>query len=212
MRRSLTRALAIPVAAVGIIAAGAAIAAPAADAQTTVNIDTSGTVQLTIPLSYVAQLAKAGVIGLPVPLSELSINKANQTATITWKVTGGDADVSVFSGAADLSGSFYYANVKPIRVVHLKSLQADIEDSELVATPKGSSTQVPLLDFSGDINFSFTPSTTNPNATIDTYSSDDVVVDPAGAAYLDSKLDTNAFTAGQTVGTLSATWTVVYPS
>ena len=214
-RRSLTLGLAAPVAAAGIVA-GMVLAPSAANAQTTVNIDTSGTVQLTIPLSYVAQLAKAGIFMLPSPLSELSFNKADKTETITTTVTGGDADVSVFAGALDMSGKLNFLRIghgkPPVATASLGSLQTDIGNSDLAATPAGASAPVALMDFGGDINFSFTPSTTNPNATIDTYSSDQVVIDPAGAAYLDSKLGTTAFTAGQTVGSLSATWTVVYPS
>jgi hypothetical protein len=205
--RSLARALAVPVAAVGI--AAGAFAAPAAQAQT-VNIDTSGTVAITIPLSLVAQLAKAGIVVFPTPLSELSIDKSTQTATITTTVTGGDADVSVLYGALDLSGKLHFTHFqRPIKTTALHCLQLNIGDAEVVGTPKGSSTPVVLLDVSGDIITSWTPGTTS---TTDTYSSDQLVIDPAGAAYLDSALNTTEFQAGQTVGTLSATWTVVYPS
>jgi hypothetical protein len=206
-RRSLARALAAPVAAAGIVA-GAAFAAPAAQAQT-VNIDTGGTVAITVPLSYVAQLAKAGIVAIPTPLSEVSVSKSSKTATITTNVTGGDADVSVLYGSLDMSGKLHFANVHPVRVVSLGSMQLDINDSEVLATPAGSSTPVVLLDVTGDITTSVTPGTTS---TTDTYDSDQLVIDPAGAAYLDTKLHTSAFKAGQTVGTLSATWTVVYPS
>jgi hypothetical protein len=206
-RRSLARALAAPVAAAGIVA-GAAFAAPAAQAQT-VNIDTGGTVAITVPLSYVAQLAKAGIVAIPTPLSEVSVSKSSKTATITTNVTGGDADVSVLYGSLDMSGKLHFANVHPVRVASLGSMQLDINDSEVLATPAGSSTPVVLLDVTGDITTSVTPGTTS---TTDTYDSDQLVIDPAGAAYLDTKLHTSAFKAGQTVGTLSATWTVVYPS
>jgi hypothetical protein len=206
-RRSLARALAVPVAAAGI--AAGAFAAPAAQAQT-VNIDTSGTVALTIPLSYVAQLAKAGIVVAPTPLSELSVNTTNQTATITTTVTGGDADVSVLYGLLDISGNLNFAHIKaPIETAVLGSLAVDIGNAQVDGTPSGSSTPVVLMDLSGDITTSVTPGTTS---TTDTYDSDQVVIDPAGAAYLDSKLHTSEFQAGQTVGTLSATWTVVYPS
>jgi hypothetical protein len=206
-RRSLARGLAVPVAAVGI--AAGAFAAPAAQAQT-VNNYTSGTVAITIPLSYVAQLAKAGIIVFPTPLSELSVSTSSQTATITTTVTGGDADVSVLYGSLDLSGKLHFAHfARPVRAASLGSLQLDVNDAEVVATPAGSTTPVVLMDVTGDISTSVTPGTTS---TTDTYDSDQLVIDPAGAAYLDSKLDTTEFQAGQTVGTVSATWTVVYPS
>jgi hypothetical protein len=206
-RRSFVRALAVPVAAAGL--AAGAFAAPAAQAQT-VNIDTSGTVTFTIPLSYVAQLAKAGIVVFPTPLSELSVNKSAKTATITTTVTGGDADVSVLYGALDLSGNLNFVHAqRPVKTASLGGLQLDIGNAQVDGTPKGSTTPVVLMDASGDITTSVTPGTTS---TTDTYASDQVVIDPAGAAYLDSKLHTTEFQAGQTVGTLSATWTVVYPS
>jgi hypothetical protein len=206
-RRSLVRALAVPVAAAGI--AAGAFAAPAAQAQTT-SIDTSGTVAITIPLSLVAQLEKAGICVFPTPASELSVNTTTGTATITSPVSGGSADVSVLYGTLYLDGQLHFTrNGHPTEAANLNGLHLDIGNAEFDATPKGSTTPVVLLDASGDITTSVTPGTTS---TTDTYASDQLVLDPAGAAYLDSALDTTAFSAGQTVGTLSATWTVVYPN
>lgn len=207
--RSLARALAVPVAAVGI-AAGAAVAAPAAHAQT-VNIDTSGTVAVTVPLSYVAQLAKAGIVEFPVPLSELSVDTSSETATVTFNVTGGDGDVSVFAGSLDLSGSVKVASVKG-HLASLCGLQLDVHNGQIDGIPAGSSTPVVLLDLGGNVVSSATPSATTPFASADTYSASELTVDPAGAAYLDSALHTSAFQAGQNVGSLSASWNVVYPS
>jgi hypothetical protein len=206
-RRSLARALTVPVAAAGL--AAGAFAAPAAQAQT-VNIDTSGTVTLTIPLSYVAQLAKAGIVVAPTPLSELSVNTSTQTVTITTTVTGGTADVSVFYGLLDISGNLDFAHIlPPVGAASLGSLAVDVGNAQIDGTPAGSSTPVVLMDISGDITTSVTPGT---SGTTDTYDSDQLVIDPAGAAYLDSTLHTSEFQAGQTVGTMAATWTVVYPS
>jgi hypothetical protein len=211
--RSLARVLGIPVAAAGIVA-GAAVAAPAAHAQT-VNIDTSGTVAVTIPLSYVVQLAKAGIVALPVPLRELSVDHSNKTATVTFKVTGGDADVNVTFGQVDLSGSIDVVNrhrhchYRPLR---LRGLELDVANGQIDATPAGSSTPVVLLDLGGNVISASTPSSTNPLASSDVYDASELTVDPAGAAYLDSALHTKAFKAGQDVGSMSASWDVVYPS
>lgn len=165
---------------------------------------------VTIPLSYVAQLAKAGIVVFPTPLRELSVSKSSRTATITTTVTGGDADVSVLYGSLDMSGKMNFVHfARPVKTATLGSLQLDINDAEVVATPRGSSTPVALMDVTGDITTTVTTGTTS---TTDTYDSDQLVIDPAGAAYLNSKLGTSKFRAGQTVGTLAATWTVVYPS
>jgi hypothetical protein len=186
--------------------AGFAVAAPAASAQT-INTDTSGTVSITVPLSFVEQLAKAGIVEFPVPLSDLSVNTSNETATATFTVTGGDADVSIFYGSLDLSGSVDVADANG-NVVTLGGLQLDVFNGQFDATPAGSSTPVVLLDLKDNIS-GVTPGT---GSTTDVYDSSDLVVDSAGAAYLNSALGTSAFQAGQQVGTLSSSWTVVYPS
>jgi hypothetical protein len=207
--RSLARVLGVPVAAVGIVA-GAAVAAPAAHAQT-VNIDTSGTVAITVPFSYVLQLAEAGVVEFPVPLSELSVDTSNETATVTFTVTGGDADVNVTFGQLDLSGSVDVADANG-HAVSLSGLELDVANGQVDATPPGSSTPVVLLDLGGSVVSASTPSSTNPLASSDVYEASELTVDPAGAAYLDSALHTSAFQAGQDVGSISASWDVVYPS
>jgi hypothetical protein len=205
VRRSLARVLAAPVVAVGAVA-GFAVAAPSASAQSA-NIDTGGTVSITVPLSFVEQLAKAGIVEFPVPLSDLSVNTSNKTATATFTVTGGDADVSIFYGSLDLSGSVDVGDVNG-NLLTLGGLQLDVLNGQLDATPAGSSTPVVLLDLEANTS-GVTPGT---GSTTDVYDSSDLVIDSAGAAYLDSALDTSAFQAGQQVGTLSSTWTVVYPS
>jgi hypothetical protein len=208
--RSLARFLALPVVAAGIVA-GAAIVAPAAAEAQTVNLDTSGTVTVTVPLSYVEQLAKAGIVEFPVPLSELSVSTANETATVTFSVTGGDADISVFAGQVDLSGFVDVADAKG-KLVSLSGLQLDVSNGQIDATPAGSSTPVVLLDLGGSVSFTSTQSTTNASAFTDTYDSSELTVDPAGASYLDSALHTSAFQSGQAVGSMAATWSLVYPS
>jgi hypothetical protein len=208
--RSLARFLAVPVVAAGI-AAAVAIAAPVANAQTTdSNFDTGGTVSVTVPLSYVVQLAKAGVFELPVPASEISVSGPNETATVTFTVTGGNADVSVFRGALDLSGSFDIVSASG-RFVALGNLQLDVADAQIDGTPSGSSTPVVLFDL-GTIGFTFTPVSGDPNGSSDTYNAASVTVDADGASYLDSALHTQAFQAGQAVGSLAASWSIEYPN
>ena len=201
-RRSWARLLAVPAVAIGITA-GVTVAAPAAFAQT----DTSGTVTVTVPLSYIAQLAKAGVVVAPVPLSELSVNKTNQTATITFTVTGGDGDVGTFFGQVDLSGKLAFASASHgIHTAVLSGLDLNITNGDIEGTPAGSTTPVALLDLNGNIAFSNTENTDGTYA--ETYSSDDLTIDPDGAAYLDSALHTSAFVAnGDTGGSMAASWT-----
>ncbi|HTU73317.1 MAG TPA: hypothetical protein VMG38_07335 [Trebonia sp.] len=208
--RSLARFLAVPVVAAGL-AAAAAMAAPVANAATTdSNFDTGGTVSLTVPLSYVVQLAQAGIIELPVPVSEISVSGPNETATVTFNVTGGNADVSVFRGSLDLSGSFDIVSASG-HFVALGNLQLDVSQGEIDGTPANSSSPVVLFDLGSD-SFSFSSVSGDPNGFNDTFDSGAVTVDAAGASYLDSALHTSAFQAGQAVGTLAASWSIEYPN
>ncbi|HTU73318.1 MAG TPA: hypothetical protein VMG38_07340 [Trebonia sp.] len=215
--RSPARLLAILLAAAGL-AAGAAVAAPVANAQTTESdFDTGGTVSLTVPLSYIGQLARAGIVELPAGQPELSVSGAAETATVTFVVTGGNADVSVFRGALDLSGSIVVVDVRRHhRYVHrfqvkLHDLQLDVSQGEIDGTPANSSTPAVLLDLGSD-SFTFSPVSGDPNGFSDTLSSTAVTVDPAGASYLDGALHTRAFQAGQAVGSLAASWSIEYPN
>jgi hypothetical protein len=204
MRRSWARLLVVPAVAIGITA-GVTVAAPAAFAQT----DSAGTVAVTLPFSYVAQLAKAGAVVVPVPLSELSVNKSNQTVTITFTVTGGDGDIGTFSGQVDLSGKLKAAAVSRhgLRVVTVRGLDLNLVNGDIEGTPAHSSTSVALLDLAGNIAFSNTSNATG-TSYAQTYSASDLTVDPAGAAYLDGALNTSAFVANQdTGGSMTASWT-----
>jgi hypothetical protein len=195
------------------IVAGAAVVAPVAAQAQTVNLDTSGTVTVTVPVSYIEQLAKAGILEFPVPLSELSASAADKTVTITFNVTGGTGDVSVFAGSVDLSGSLEIAGIslRP-RLVTLDNLQLDVANGQIDATPAHCSTPVVLFDLGGGVSFSSTESATNSSAFTDIYDANELTVDSAGASYLDSALHTKAFQAGQDVGSIAATWSLVYPS
>jgi hypothetical protein len=193
MRRSLARLLAIPVVSAGVLA-GVAIAAPSAFAST----DTGGTVAVTLPLSYIEQLAKAGVVSFPVPLSEASVNTSAQTVTVTFPVTGGDGDSRTFFGQVDLGGKLEVVSAKG-KVVCLGDLDLNLANGDIEGTPAGSSTPVPLLDWAGNITY-------GTGTTVQTLDISELTVDPAGATYLDNALRTNAFTAGQNVGSLTSSW------
>jgi Zn-dependent alcohol dehydrogenase len=201
MRRSVARLLAIPVVSAGVLG-GIAVAAPAASAQT----DTGGTVAITVPFSYIKHLAKAGVVEFPRPLSELSVNTTDQTATVTFTVTGGDGNVNVFLGSLDLSGSLVIIDVHHakghharVRKVAFDNLELNLQEGEIVGTPKGSTTVVPLLDVAGTI-------TSVPGNTTQSYNASELNVDPAGVSYLNSTLRTSVFNDTADVGSMAATW------
>jgi hypothetical protein len=196
VRRSLARILAIPAASV-CVTAGAALTAPSAFAAVT---DTGGSATVTEPFSYIAQLAKHGVAEVPLSPASVSVDTTNQTVTGAFPVTGGNADVTKFFGTLNLGGTVDVASVKG-KLVKLSNLQVDVVNDVITATPNGSTTPVTLLDLNGQIIID----TSTPGTQV--FSSSEVDIDPAGAAYLNSALHTNAFVANGNAGTFSASWT-----
>jgi hypothetical protein len=199
MRRSIARAFAIPALSVGVMA-GAGVAGPAALAATdTGATDTGGTVQHVIPLSRVDQLTAEGITVTAVPSSIQSISTSDQTATLTFTVTGGNGDVRTMTGSVDMSGSLIISTSAGAQVT-LDNLKLNLKSGEFTATPAGTRTPVPLLDAQG------VTSTTHGHS--QTYDASEMAVDPAAASYLDSALNTTAFAAGQNDGSLTANWTI----
>jgi hypothetical protein len=200
VRRSLVRFLAIPVAAAGLTSTAVLAASPAFADVT----DTGGSAAITEPFSYIAHLAKAGVVEVPLPPAKISVDKTAQTVTTTFPGAGGNADATTFSGALNLGGTVKILSIRG-KIVTLTNLQLSLDSSAIVATPKGSTTPVTLLDLSGGVTVTVTP---NPDGTnTEAVAATDLTVDPAGAAYLDTALHATAFQAGDDVGSLSATWT-----
>jgi hypothetical protein len=198
-RRPLARVLAGASVAAGV-ASVAVFAATPAFAQ--VITDTGGTAAVTEPFSYIAQLAKAGVVEVPLPPATVSVDKSAQTVTTTFPVTGGNADTGTVSGALDVGGTLKVFSVhgKHFYCVTLTDIQVSIDDTAILATPKGSTTQVALLDIGGNIDIT--------QGTDQSLTASELTVDPAGAAYLDKALHTQAFVAGADAGSLDAAWTV----
>jgi hypothetical protein len=201
-RRKLAKFLAIPVAAAGITSATVFAASPAfADVA-----DSGGSAAVTEPFSYIAKLAKGGVAEVPLPPATVTVDKTAQTVTTTFPGNGGNANTATISGALNLSGTIKVISVSRhgVHVLTLTNVQLSLDDGAIEATPKGSTTPVILLDLT-NLTVDATP---NPDGTsTDTATASDLLVDPAGAAYLDSALHTSAFVAGDDAGSLSATWT-----
>jgi hypothetical protein len=173
------------------------VTAPAADAST----DTGGTVAITTTFSYVAQLCGQGVAIVPLSPASTSADTSSQTVTVSFPVTGGDGDIAVFSGQVDLGGTLDVVNANNGDLLTMNDLQLNLQNGTIDGTPAGSSTSVPLFYPSGNI-------VVGGSASSDSITASALDVDPTGATYLDSALGTSAFTAGQTIGTLSGNWTL----
>jgi hypothetical protein len=195
VRRSVARLLTIPAAAA--VATGTALAA-ASPAFADVT-DTGGSATVTEPFSYIAQLAKAGAVQVPLPPAMASVDTTNKVVNTTFPVTGGNADATTLSGTLNLGGSLKVITRKGR--VTLTNVTYSMDSETINATPAGSSTPIALLDLGGAI-------VVTPNGTSQSVTASELDVDPAGAAYLDSALHTSAFVAGQNAGSFSASWTV----
>lgn len=176
--------------------AGVLIGAGAASADAT-----GGTITLTINDSYVAQLAEAGVVILPKDAATVTYDNTADTVSITFTVSGGTGSLDNYAGAVDATGSvlgFSFDN--GLHAVNLSSLNFNVFNDSFNGTPSGGS-DTPILDLNGDIN----ATRNDPNQSM---TADQLTIDPAGAALLDSVLDTSAFTANENIGSFSAAWTV----
>lgn len=193
MRILAKRAIALPVAALSAVALSAVVA-------DTASADvTSGTVSLTVNASFLADLAEHG-IGF-VPQDYTSISYADGEVTVSFAATGGDADINSFSGTISYTGGIIGFDLKSGQAADLNTLIFDLGNAAFDGESSTSGGEVQLLDLAGS-------QYGNISGSDETYSATDLVLDPAGAAYLDSALDTTAFSAGQDVGSFTASWVV----
>lgn len=186
------RAVALPVAALSAVALTGIVAGTAHAAAVT-----SGSVTLSINTTFLQSLAKHGVSVSPHQAT--SVTKANGQVSVTFAATGGDANISTFSGTIATSGSLCIRDVKTGRGVNLSSLLFDLTDAQWDGQPSVAVGEQPLVDLAGT-------QSGNINGTTQTYVATDLTLDAAGAAYLDSALHTSAFVAGTDIGSFSATW------
>jgi hypothetical protein len=176
--------------AAGLVVAGAGAA----------SADVSGgTVTLTLNESFIAQLAKDGVVVVPQNAASVTVDSADGTVSIAFTATGGLGDLTYDGGTVNLSGSLLAFSLRG-RCVTLSSLEFDLGNASFDgATSSGADT--PLLDVAG----TEVAGIVLPNETL---TASQLTIDAAGAALLDGALHTSAFTAGANVGSFSAAWTV----
>ena len=195
MRAFSKRAVAL--AAVGAAASAAVvISAGAASADVT-----GGTITLTINDSYIAQLAKAGVVIVPENAATVSYDSSADTVSITYTVNGGTGSLDNYAGAVDATGALLSLSVDHgLHTVSLGSLNLNVLFDSFNATPTGGS-DTALLDLNGDIS-------ATDDDPAQSLAADQLTIDPAGAALLNADLHTSVFTANENIGSFSAAWTV----
>jgi hypothetical protein len=161
----------------------------------------SGTVSLTASAAFISQLAHSGVALVPQNAASVTYN-SDGSVTVVYNATGGDANIKNTAGTISYSGAVlgFSVNRGGIHYTNISSLIFDLSGGVLYGE-NPTSGETALVDLAGQESGLV-------NGSAQTYSSTDLVIDPAGAALLDSALNTTAFSGGQDVGTFSTTWTV----
>jgi hypothetical protein len=192
MRIPAKRAIALPLAALSAVALTGVVASTASAATVT-----SGSVTLTVNASFLAGLAKSG-IGF-VPQNYTSISYANGAVTVTFAASGGDASITSEAGQVDYTGGIIGFDLCKRTSVDLNTLVFDLSYGAFFGETSTSGGEVQLLDLAGSQQIT-TDGTNN------TYAASDLVLDQAGADYLNSALGTTAFSGGMDVGSFTTTW------
>ena len=159
----------------------------------------SGAAVISESNAFFGQAALAGVVAVPLPTATASYNSSTGLSG-SFPVTGGTASLTVLYGSIQLGGGLLLVDARTGTSATFGSLAFDVDTFQITGVPQGSTTAVPLLDPAGDLVIDV-------NGTVQTLTASDLDVDPAGAAYLDSQLRTSFFTGGQSVGSLTVSFT-----
>jgi hypothetical protein len=181
------------VAAAGVLAVCAATSGVA-------NADTiaGGTGSLTASASYLGTLAKSLIIVEPTGAQSFTYTPGTNALTVTYNVTGGDANLNNFAGAVQYSGGLTFLNLANGKQIKLSALQFDLFNDQVDGTPAGG-VQTDVLETIGNDTVSI-------NGTTQSLADTDLAISADGAATLNSALGTTVFTADAQVGTFATTY------
>ncbi|MFJ2779352.1 hypothetical protein [Kitasatospora sp. NPDC087315] len=173
-------------------ASSVAAAAPAATAPT-------GSVVVHENTTFLKDSALNGVVVIPLPSATPSYDNTSGFST-TFPVTGGQVNLPAYYGNIQLGGGLLFINVFTGKSAVFKQLAFSADNWQLTGVPVDGTAPVALLDPAGDTQV------TKVGAT-QTLTAADLQVDAEGARYVDSKLNTTFFKGGQSLGSLSLTFT-----
>ncbi|MFF2950983.1 hypothetical protein ACFVVU_06475 [Kitasatospora sp. NPDC057965] len=183
---------AVVLAVTGMSGAAVADTAPASTPSTGSAVVNSST-------TFLKDQALNGIVVIPLPSATPSYDSTTGINT-TFQVTGGSADLFNFYGDIELGGGLLFVNIFTGKSVTFGQLHFNVDAWSLTGVPVGSTDAVQLLDPKGRLQLGGSAA----NATL---SSSDLQLDAAGATYLDTKLKTDFFKAGQSVGSFSLKFT-----
>lgn len=186
----------------GGIAAAAAVAIATTSPALADTTDTGGTAAISVPAAFVTGLAKSSVIllaGAPATSSY-----ATGTNSYNLTVTGGNGEVSTFSGIVDLGGTLVAVNGANGNTATVSNIELNFYTGALTAQVSGSTAQIALAYLGGDLSESSDP---GPPAT-ETFSADQVTLSLKAARALNTALGTTAFKRGASLGGFTTTFDV----
>ncbi|SDT71384.1 hypothetical protein SAMN05216371_4110 [Streptomyces sp. TLI_053] len=148
--------------------------------------------------TFLINSLSAGVMVFALPTATGSYDSATGLSA-AFPVTGGAANLPSYYGDVQLGGGLLFINLRTGKTAVFKNLSFNVGNWQITGVPQGGTTSVALLDPAGD-------TTVAGNAAASTLTASDLQVDEEGAKYLDTKLNTTFFTAGQSVGSLNLTF------
>lgn len=186
----------------GGMAAAAAVALATSGTALADTADTGGTAAISVPQAFVIGLGKSQVLlfaGSPATSSY-----ATGTETDTFTVTGGNGEVSSFSGIVDLGGTLVAVNAANGKTATVSNIELNFYTGALTGQVTGSTAQIALAYLGGDLSESSNP---GPPAT-ETFSADQVNLSLKAARALNAALGTTVFKRGAALGGFTTTFDV----
>lgn len=188
----------------GLITATAVALSSAAPALAT-TADTGGTATISIPRADLVLLAKAGIILLPGSPATASYTagtgKFNSIDANTFTVTGGNGEVSNFTGVVSLGGTLVIINAAHSQIVTISNLEFNFFNGTLKGHINGATHGTPLAYVGGSLS-------TSTGTGTETFSASELISSAAGAKALNTALGTTAFVKGINLGSFTTTFDV----
>lgn len=122
----------------------------------------------------------------------------------TVPVTGGNGEVSIFTGTVDFGGSLVLINGATGKTVTVTNLRLNLFTAALTGTFPGGTRQTALAYLNGDIS---SGSSAGPPAT-ETLSADQLDLSWKAATALNAGLSTTVFKRGTNIGNFTTTFDV----
>jgi hypothetical protein len=197
LARVLTVAVTGAVALVGVVdgTANATVASSSANATVT-----SGTGTIHMARSYIHHMAAHNIATRE--LNAQSTSTARTFTSTVYSAIGGDADLRTSTGAVQYSGGTLLTNTVTGKQLELQDIKYDVANGQidyLVMVTGG--TPIAAFDLAGCQQWTI-------NGDTQTYSASKLLVSAAAASALDGYFDTNAFHAGDVMGSFTTTYTV----